>query len=94
MAQWWRVLIVLPENLDSISSSHMVAYNHLVPEDPMYPSGLCGHCMYVVHRGKCRHIHQHSLTSGRGQGVLGNNLGQDGGSWRGQGHHKKTYRAS
>ena len=29
MAQWLRALAALPEVLSSISSNHMVAYNHL-----------------------------------------------------------------
>ena len=29
MAQWLRALTILPENLGSIPSNHMVAHNHL-----------------------------------------------------------------
>ena len=29
MAQWFRALVVFPEELDTIPISHMVAYNHL-----------------------------------------------------------------
>ena len=39
MAQWLRALTALPEVLNSISSNHMVAYNHLY-WDSMFSSGV------------------------------------------------------
>jgi hypothetical protein len=52
MAQWLRALAAPPEDSGSVPSTHMVAHMSLtpVPEDLLPPSGLCGHCMHVVHR--------------------------------------------
>ena len=46
MAQWLRALTIFPEDLSSISSSHIIAHTHLLSPalgNPMPPFGLQGH---------------------------------------------------
>jgi hypothetical protein len=53
MAQWLKPLAALPEDLGSISSTHMMAHNHPitpVPGDPTPSSGVHGKCAHVVHK--------------------------------------------
>lgn len=50
MAQQLRILAVLLENLGSIASTHMVAYNwllSLLPGNLMPSCGSCGYCMHI-----------------------------------------------
>lgn len=52
MAQWLRVLIVLPEDIGSIPSAHMVLSVTLVLGDLMPTLGFLGLCTWYIHAGK------------------------------------------
>jgi hypothetical protein len=56
MAQCLRALVALSEEASSIVSIYIchTRVGNSIPEDIVPSSGLCGHCMHIVHRHLCR----------------------------------------